>query len=251
MQVIDKEKVKKGFLKALKTYDDHASVQHLMGLELVRELRSFSPKQFGTVLEIGSGTGRFTKYLNRDTRFLQFYCNELFKEAFPYVVKWCKKENFIVGDGEDVAKLPDNIELLASNATFQWFNNLSQFLMSVHSKLTKDAIVAFSTFGKNQFKETREITGRSLEYIERKELEEKIKEKYETLFFSEWEQVLKFASIKRVLRHILATGVSGVPSSPPPPIDFATFQTKYKEMFYDEEMYPLTYHPQIWILKAL
>ncbi|HNW16571.1 MAG TPA: malonyl-[acyl-carrier protein] O-methyltransferase BioC, partial [bacterium] len=63
MQTVDKTRVKKKFLEALHSYDDHASVQRLMGLELVRELNNYSPEKFGTVLEIGSGTGKLTKYL--------------------------------------------------------------------------------------------------------------------------------------------------------------------------------------------
>lgn len=250
MQKIDKDLVKKKFLEALSSYDEHASVQKLMGLELVRELKSFSPAKYGIALEIGSGNGKFTKYLSREIRFSKLYCNDLFEESYPFVIKWCKKENFIACDGEDVAKLPDNIDLLVSNATFQWFSDLSSFLSSMHSKLNKGAVAAFTTFGPLQFKETKEITGNGLEYIEKDDLIANIKEKYDVLFFNEWEETLKFASVKRVLKHISATGVSGI-SGERPPMDFETFQTQYKEKFFDGKMYPLTYHPQIWILKAL
>jgi malonyl-CoA O-methyltransferase len=250
MQTIDKARVRKKFLEALHSYDDHASVQRLMGLELVRELNNCSPEKFGTVLEIGSGTGKLTKYLSREIRFNTIFCNDLFEEAYPYIVKWCKKENFLVCDGEDVSKLPGNIDLLVSNATFQWFDDLPEFLHSVRSRLNDNAIAAFTTFGPSQFKETKEITGKCLEYVVRKDLEEQIQDKYKVLYFNEWEETLKFASVKRLLKHISSTGVSGVSSSLPS-MDFETFQTKYKEKFFDGEMYSLTYHPQIWILKAL
>lgn len=250
MQKVDKDLVKQKFLEALCSYDEHASVQRLMGLELLRELKNYSPAKYGTALEIGSGSGKFTKYLNREMRFGKLYCNDLFEESYPFVEKWCKKENFLVLDAENAEKLPDNIDLLVSNATFQWFSDLPSFLNSVHGKLNTGATVAFTSFGSEQFKEIREITGNSLKYLVKDEFLKSTGSKYELVFFNEWIETMQFASVKRVLKHISATGVSGV-AEKGIPIDFETFLNKYKEKFFAGEMYPLTYNPQIWILKAV
>jgi len=250
MQNIDKELVKKKFLSALETYDEHAAVQKLAGLELLRELARFAPPKFNKALEIGAGSGRFTKYLNRDFRFGEFFANDLFEESHKFVEKWCQKENFLVCDGENIENLPKNLDLIISNSTFQWFSDLPGFLNSVHSRLNKGAIVAFTTFGPLQFREIREITDNSLEYIIKEELIKLINSRYQILFFNEWKESMKFASVKRILKHISSTGVSAIPEKKSS-MDFETFQKKYKEKFFDGRMYDLTYHPQIWILKAV
>ena len=60
--------------------------------------------------------------------------------------------------------LPEELDLLISNATFQWLEDFGGFLTGMKSHLKKNGILAFSTFGPQNLREIRALTGSSLKY---------------------------------------------------------------------------------------
>ncbi|HDT11309.1 MAG TPA: methyltransferase domain-containing protein [bacterium] len=248
MQKIDKEKVKLKFEKALATYDKYASIQKYMACELVNELKKLDLTEFEKIYEIGTGTGILTAIISKELNYSNMICNDLSTKTYSFIAHLCNKSDFLECDGEDISKTPEKTDMIISNATFQWFTDLPGYLNKVASKMKERGIVAFSTFGTSQYLEIRALTGNCLKYFSKDELEDKIRENWETLHFSQWNETLKFKSLKDVLKHINSTGVSGA-AADKIAFDFSEFQKRYKEKFFDGNYYTLTYNPQIWIIR--
>lgn len=248
MQKINKENIGNRFKKATATYDEYAVVQKMMAHELVSRLKSYGSSTFGTVYEIGTCTGILTKIAARELKYKKIFCNDLFAESYNYIKDLCDSSDFYAGDGESVDIIPQDTDLIISNATFQWFENLPEFLKCASKKLSDNGLIAFTTFGTSQFREIREITGNGLHYFTKDILFSHIGDYFELVHFNETDQVLDFKTAREVLVHINRTGVAGVDSAEKP-IEFKEFCKLYQEKFFSEGIYRLTYNPQIWILR--
>lgn len=149
--MILKDLVEKNFSKSVKTYDKYAIVQKHMANELYNYLPQ---KPYKNILEIGSGTGLLTKYLmDIDNKESIDIC-DISKEMLLKVEKdfGSDIDNYIYGDIEEI-KLSKKYDLIISNATFQWFNNIDKTLEKLLNSLSEDGILIFSTFGKETYKE--------------------------------------------------------------------------------------------------
>ena len=248
MQKVDKDLITKRFRDSLKNYDSSAQVQKAMAVELVKKLNE-TESSFQRVFEIGCGTGILTREIFKDLNLKEFFCNDLFEESFDFIKPFCKSDHFSVFDGEDAENYPNNLDLIISGAVFQWFQNLPEYLKNVSEKLHKNGIIAFSTFGSDQFYEISQVTGNCLKYFEKEELIESVFKEYELVSFSEWKQTLKFNSVKEIMTHIKETGVSGIGSKTAKKMPLTEFRKKYREKFLKDGKLPLTYNPQIWILR--
>ncbi len=248
MQKVDKEFITKRFSASLKDYDSSATVQKTMAAELVRSVMSVNTN-FNRIFEVGCGTGRLTKEICSNLKFNEFFCNDLSQETFEFIDNLCKRDNFFAFDGEQTEQYPDKLDLIVSGAVFQWFENLPQYLNKVSDKLKKKGLIAFSTFGSEQYCEIRQITGNCLRYFTENELSKLISEKFDVVLFHEWKQILKFNSVKEIMSHIKETGVSGIGSKASKKMPLTEFRKKYREQFLKNGELPLTYNPQIWILR--
>lgn len=248
MQKIDKDLITKRFRDSLKNYDSSAQIQKVMAVELVKKLKE-KTSSFQRVFEVGCGTGILTREIFKDLNLKEFFCNDLFEESFDFIKPFCKSDHFSAFDAEKIENYPKNLNLIISGAVFQWFENLPKYLRNVSEKLCKNGIIAFSTFGRDQFYEISQVTGKRLKYFQKEELIESISKEYELVSFSEWKQTLQFNSVKEIMTHIKETGVSGIGSKTAKKMPLTEFRKKYRETFFKDGKLPLTYNPQIWILR--
>ena len=248
MQKVDKNKVKIKFEKALNSYDVYASIQKYMASELVAKIKELGFVKAEKIYEIGAGTGLLTKIIVDELSFTEIVCNDLSRHFYGHIEPLVKNCIFLECDGEDVEKTPQGTDMIIANAVFQWFEDLPAYLNKVAPKIKEKGVVAFSTFGTSQYLEIRTLTGNCLKYFSKDELEDKIRENWEILHFSQWNETLKFKTLKGVLKHINSTGVSGTKGADFS-FDFGDFQRKYKESFFDGDYYTLTYNPQLWVIR--
>lgn len=149
--MIDKNKISNNFSKYSVYYDRFASIQKICAIELIDYIEE---DNFKNILEIGTGTGNFTYLLSNKypeakitTLDISLSMLNIAKE------KICKKDiNFINIDAE-YFWTDKKFDLITSNVSFQWFENLEDALNRYKDILSKDGIVAFSIFGKDTFKE--------------------------------------------------------------------------------------------------
>lgn len=75
---------------------------------------------------------------------------------------------FICGDIEEL-DLPDTYDLIISNATFQWFNQLKNTIKKLVANLRPEGTLAFSTFGADTFYELHEATKKAKNALNKRE----------------------------------------------------------------------------------
>ncbi len=150
-----KEQIKKQFNHAKNTYDQHAIVQQAMA----KQLSNLLPKdgKIKNILEIGCGTGLFTKFL------LQQYPNasllavdlaeEMINKAKQQLQSFSQVQ-FLTADIEEleISAFPP-FDLIVSNAVIQWLQSKQKTLQTLTASLQPNGWFLASTFGPKTFSE--------------------------------------------------------------------------------------------------
>lgn len=201
--------IKKHFEKSMKNYDKNATVQNLMASKMVFELSKIS-NEFENILELGSGTGLLTKKIKKEINFKNYYANDLIEKSKIYVQKIIPTSQFLCGSATRI-KPSKKMDLIISNAMFQWFDNLEKSIDKIKFSLDKNGILAFSTFGTNNYKEITSLTGLTLGYKTKEEIETILKKLgFEILYSEEFYEEVKFNSPLELLAHMKNTGVNSL-----------------------------------------
>ena len=149
--MINKEIIKRNFSRAAQYYDAYSTVQYRCALKLIDKVKANS---LSKILDIGCGTGNYTKLLKDKYPAAQIKAVDISRE----MVKIAKKKlqnstiEFIIADAE-VVDFKENFDLISSNASFQWFENLEGTLLKYRKLLNKNGVVLFSIFGPLTFYE--------------------------------------------------------------------------------------------------
>lgn len=241
----DYKLIKKQFEKSMNDYDKNATVQDLMASKLLIELSKIST-DFENILELGSGTGLLTKRIAKNLHFKLFTANDLIEKSKFYVQKAIPNANFICGNALKI-KPSKKMDLIISNAMFQWFENLEKATSIIKLSLKKDSLLAFSTFTPENFKEIKEISGLTLQYKQKDEILNILTSQgFEILYCEEFYEEITFKTPLELLAHMKKTGVNSLSTkiwTVKEVKDFCdTFNKKFKET-------KLTYSPLIVIAK--
>lgn len=237
--MIDKELVKNNFKKNFKSYDDNAFVQKEMAEQLIKLIPD---NNFSKVLEIGTGTGIFTRLLAEKISFKDFYANDIVSESVQYLEKVLNGAIFIKGDAE-LIEFPRNLSLVASNATLQWVCDPCEMFSRISSSLKSKGLFVFSTFGAANFAEFRDITGVGLNYLPVAELKKTLEKDFEIIEIFEEQKTLYFKSFRDILKHIKYTGVNGVSRQRLSISEVKELEKKYSEKYTFDKGFALTYNP--------
>ena len=252
----DKSRVRHSFFKSMYSYNQHAEAQTRMAEELLEALWRIHPAGFGRALEIGCGSGLLTERFLKRFAVETFVANDLVEECGMLVEDIFQQHSsgdftFAGGDIETLADLPGKLDLILSNATFQWLHDFDGFLARLKTALKPGGLLAFSTFGPENCREIREVTGNSLTYRPFQNVLASLQAHFEVAFSNEETVPLHFASPMDVLRHLRLTGVNGVSSQKAwTKADLAHFEQAYREHFGEFNRVPLTYHPLLFIVSA-
>ena len=236
--------LKSRFEKAMDKYDANAAVQTHMAHKLINAICRYG-NEFDKILELGSGTGILTRETAAHINYKTYYANDLIEKSKEYLDKILPRYTFISGNAQDI-QLPERMNLILSNALFQWFKNID--FLHLADMLEKDGLLAFTTFSPENFREIREITGLSLEYKSVDEIKNAMSLSFEILHIEEYTEVLQFATVLELLAHMKNTGVNALSERNPTFLEVKNFCDKYKEKFTDIS---LTYSPIIVIGKKI
>ena len=205
----DSKYIKKQFEKSMKDYDKNATVQDLMASKMIIELVKISDN-FDNILELGCGTGLLTKRAVKYLHFKNYFANDLVDKSKMYVQKIIPEVNFIAGNALKIKPLK-KMDLIISNAMFQWFDNLDKAFEILKLSMAKDAIIAFTTFSPSNFKEITDITGLGLNYKSKNEIEKiLIRQGFSVLYGEDFYEILKFKTPLELLAHMKNTGVNSL-----------------------------------------
>lgn len=208
--MIEKERIKENFSKGAENYDRYAKVQMEMANELIKKI--VKSGQFQSILEIGCGTGIFSKLL------VENFKNSSFKfiDISEVMVKSTKEKlgdreqfEFLCCDGENYSN--GKYELICSNAVFQWYEDIASAIERYYAMLKSGGILAFATFGeKNHFEfaaaaEQSGASGYRLSYKNMDEIVSKLKSEIK-IEFEEKIVEEQFESVRDYLRYIKKIG---------------------------------------------
>ena len=247
--IINKELIKKRFEKTLPTYADNAFVQKQMALKLLAELIKKQGKNFEDVLEIGCGCGLLTENILSGLNFNNLYINDIVEKAVNNTKNLSPKIKKIYGDCENIT-FPTNLDLIISNATFQWIFDFEALSGKIHSSLKKNGIFAFTTFGKSNLSQIKVLTGNSLRYYSQREIEILLNKKFEIIYSNSEIIKMEFDSAIDVLKHLKLSGVNSLEEKQWLKKDLEYFINKCDRNFKSKSgKIELTYNPLYFIAK--
>ena len=210
----DKALIKKRFARHIDSYEIHATIQRTIAEVLASKTAGLLPDPCNSVLEIGCGTGFFTRALLEKTRIHQLYLNDLVEEAVDYTAKKLLSQDpdlhvfSIPGDAESVC-FPQNLDAMVSASAMQWFDDPASFFRKISRNLSTGAGLAFNLFGSDNLYQVKELTGSGLDYPSPENLKKWLLPYFEIKEISEQWIHSEFASPMEILRHLQQTGVTG------------------------------------------
>lgn len=227
------------FSRAIANYDANATAQQAIATSLAEIWRKQMPPQgtFGQLLEIGAGTGLFTRaYMP----FVDIKCHRLWDIAhiapeLPGTHEICDAETAI-------RHIPDkSLDAIVSASTIQWFNSPSEFLQQCARTLRHGGITVLSTFGNRNFHELHAAGIPIPAYLTAEALHSIIPRELLAVHISEQTIVEEFANAHSLMRHMHLTGVN------------ATAQTGIAttRRLLSAPLTRLTYHPIYLLLRKL
>ena len=253
--LIDKQLVHDRFCRTLQSYGRHAVVQKAMAAELAEIISLEEPRRsFERVLEVGSGSGALMAELLSRCAVKTYYANDLVEEShfalqgvldrFPV-----GEFHFLSGDIESLEILPSSLDLVVSNATLQWLDDLDGFFGKISDHLRPGGMLAFSTFGPSNMREISSIEGVGLSYHTLGELELLAGRYFDLTISHEEKRRMEFSSPEAMLHHIRSTGVNGLIRRSWTKSRYLHFIAEYRRLFSCENGVYLTYHPLYCCLK--
>lgn len=245
MGTIEINQIHTRFARALSSYDSNADAQHRISKKLADLLPVYAGTQFRRVLEIGCGTGGFTRQLKACCEIEDWTINDLcdackikIKELFPDY-----PPRFITGDAEEIF-FPGHYNLIASASVFQWMKQPEEFLHKLASLLSPGGVLLFSTFAPGNLQEIKELTGKGLDYPDTEQLKKWLTTGFRLLHMEEEVISLTFQNPMSVLHHLKDTGVTATGNGPWTRSIQESFCRRYTELFQTStNQVKLTYCP--------
>ena len=195
---------KMNFEKQFKNYDYNAITQKKVAKKLLTFIDN--SKKYDTILELGCGTGIFTKTLCENLKFNHLDLNDIFntQEFFEDITY----RNFFI-ENMELLELK-NYSMIVSSSAFQWVDDLETLIKKI-SKNTSQLI--FSIYSKGNLIEILNHFGVSLNYKSTNEIYKILKKYYTFVEFQEDEFILEFPTPLKALKHLKETGVTGFSNS--------------------------------------
>jgi malonyl-CoA O-methyltransferase len=220
-----KKAICRRFSKAAATYDEYALVQK----ESAARLATCLPEPFSAarILEIGCGTGNFTAQLAARFPHARLTALDFSEAMVEQAVKKCRDchVSFLWADGEQyLAENKQQFDLVTSNATMQWFDDLPRAFSHVARSLAPDGIFLASLFGPSSLHELAaalagvfaESPGLpAAQFPDREKILQLARAYFARVEIAETVYRRTYLSLQDLFRHISKTGTGGYHPSLP------------------------------------
>ncbi len=190
------------FDKKYSSYEENAKVQKEVALKLVKFLQEKGVKKDKNVLEIGCGTGMFTREFIREFNPKSLTLNDMYNvESY---LKDINYDKFILGNIEEL-NIPKS-DLIVSSSVFQWINNFTKVMEEISKSTTE---LGFSMYLEGNLEEIKEHFGISLGYLTLDNVIEILTSLYSKVKWKKESIEINFSTPLDALRHLKNTGVTG------------------------------------------
>ncbi len=155
--LIDKRLARRAFEKAASTYDEAAVLQNEIGDRLMERL-DYIRLQPHRILDLGAGTGRFTRALMKRYRKASVVALDIAQPMLHCVKQragWLRKPGCVCGDSESLPFSDDSFDFIFSNLMLQWCTDLEATFTELRRVLSPGGLLMFTTFGPDTLMELR------------------------------------------------------------------------------------------------
>lgn len=205
--IADPEKVSERFAKAAVTYDTHAIAQYTAAVRLTAALAAQHPRRHGRVLEIGCGTGLFTREYMKVLQPAEVTFVDITRTG-PFGL--APEERYVVADAEQWIRTQDcQWDAIVSASAIQWFADIPHFLEECSRRLTPGGVLAISTFLPGNMEELDAMRPSPLLYPKLEMLRECMAQYFSNYTVEEDKIRVEFRSVREMLMHLKHTGVAG------------------------------------------
>ena len=213
----DKAQMVRDFSRSAHLYDRYASVQFQVADALLAELRGAHE----SIFEIGCGTGHYTRLLRDRYRTARLKACDISARMVAVAREKLRDEavEFVIADAETLV-LNERFDLVTSNATLQWFEDLAGALKRCRDALADGGLLAFSIFGPETFRELdhclrlalgRAADGvvRSKTFLEKERIAEMLDASFDRVTARDVMIREEYPSLRALLEKIKYTGTRG------------------------------------------
>lgn len=151
---LDKKKVAQSFSRAASTYDSVAQLQRDIGSQLFAHLPENLPAQ-SVVLDVGSGTGFFTRRLADKYPTAQIVGLDIAEGMLRFSAAQQTGANWLCADAEALPLADKSIDIIFSSLAIQWCNHLPQLLQEFARVLKPGGVLCVATLGPNTLHELK------------------------------------------------------------------------------------------------
>lgn len=233
--ITHKPTVAQRFSQSANSYNENATVQKQTAETLANLWASKqSADKAKQILEIGPGTGLFTKqYLQLFTPTnLTMWDISTIDDTLPGIHSTCDAEAAIC------LTEPASYDAIVSSSAIQWFNSPASFVARAFAALRPGGVLAFSAYGTENFREISNHIQSSAHLMSAAQWEALIPAEASGAQIIEDFHTLTFDTPRQLLRHITLTGVN-ISNSPT--------KVQSAKQILKSGITTLTYHP-IYIL---
>ncbi len=150
-----KEKITVAFNKGSKRYDELADVQNIASSFLLKQLTKIFPeKQTKNIIELGSGTGIFTKMVKDYFIFNKFDAIEISADMIRVTKKKISdKKLFYLNEDFDSFEDFNKYNLILSNMSLHWSSDINKITDKIVDKMPKKSVFCFTVPNDESFSE--------------------------------------------------------------------------------------------------
>ena len=159
---ISSAQVRRAFSGATNTYDEHAVLQREVADRLLQhiEFAKIDPRR---ILDIGCGTGYFTRLITRRFKKADVTALDLSEgmvrctsQARGRRMPWHGKRHHVVSDGCLLPFADGSFDLVCSSLAMQWTSDPLLMMQEMRRVLAPGGVMLFSTFGRRTLSELRQ-----------------------------------------------------------------------------------------------